>query len=121
MTGRRGSELVRASDLGELARDPARFAGADEWRCHFHVPVHLAELGERGLATTRGEADAALVAALAAPERWGSGELHVEVETYTWNLFCAEQSGVGSIVDGLELELRHVLALLARAGWLPLG
>jgi len=117
VTGRRGGELVRALDLPELGASPERFRGCDEWRCHFHVPVHLATLGDEGLATTRGEAERTLAAALAAPERWGSAELHVEVETYTWNLFRPGEVGVASVVDGLEQELLHVGARLAAAGW----
>ena len=118
VTGRRGGELLRAVDLAELARTSAGWRGCDEWRCHFHVPVDLAEFGASGgLATTREEADRTLLAALAAPERWGSRELHVEVETYTWNLLPGARAGTAAVLDGLARELAHVLRLLAGAGW----
>lgn len=123
-TARRGSELARARDLSEVTAalevgDPA-WRDADEWRCHFHVPVDLATLpgAAGGLATTRPQAEALLAAALAAPERWGTAELHVEIETYTWTLLAA-RPGYGSILTGLEREWRHVCGLLTAAGWTP--
>jgi hypothetical protein len=118
VTGRRAGEILRAVDLTELARAGASWRGCDEWRCHFHVPVDLARLGGAGgLATTRAEAERTLLAALAAPERWGSRELHVEVETYTWTLLPEARSGTATVLDGLARELAHVLDLLAAAGW----
>ncbi len=89
--------------------------GCDEWRCHFHVPVDLDAVG--GLGTTRAQADAALQVVLAAPERWGTRELHVEIETYTWNVLPETARGAGELVDGLEREMRHVLSVLEGAGW----
>jgi len=118
VTGRRGSERLRALDLPELAREAAAWRGCDEWRCHFHVPVDLAHFGAgAGLATTRAEAERTLAAALAAPERWGSSELHVEVETYTWSLFAPGSAGLEVVRAGLERELAHVGGRLAAAGW----
>jgi len=135
VTGRREGELLRAGDLPELARavsagDPA-WLGCDAWRCHFHVPVdwgtlHEGDEGGEGeesghLATTRAFSEAALAAALAAPERWGSRDLHVEVETYTWSVLPGPRLSDERLVDGLERELRHVLGRLERAGWRPAG
>ncbi len=121
VTGRRGGELARALDLPELARLWQRGAPAwracEEWRCHFHVPVDRTSF-EGGLATTRSQAERILDAALAAPERWGTRELHVEVETYTWNLL-ARQASDEELVGGLERELRHVWTRLRAAGWRP--
>ncbi len=121
VTGRRAGELLRAVDLPELRRHGQAWRGCDEWRCHFHVPVDLAQFGGAGgLATTRAVAERTLLAALAAPERWGSRELHVEVETYTWSLFSAAETGAASVLEGLARELAHVLGLLQAAGWCPL-
>ena len=58
-----------------------------------------------------------LAEALTDPGVWPSGELHVEVETYTWSVLPASGRPGGSLVDGLERELRHVEALLRGAGW----
>jgi len=122
VSGRTPRGLVRAGDLPELARalerDPSGpWSDCDEWRCHFHVPVDLEHLGPRGLGTTRAYADQVLALALAQPERWGSDELHVEIETYTWDVLPREARGAGELVDGLEREYRHVIAQLESAGW----
>lgn len=117
-------ELLRVGDLPELR---AALAGPDgerwwrgaELRCHFHVPVDLERLAGGALGTTREHADATLDAALGSPERWGSDDLHVEIETYTWDILPREARGPGELVDGLEREYRHVLDRLAAAGWRP--
>jgi hypothetical protein len=115
-------DLLRVGDLPEL-RAKLDEPGGELWwrdselRCHFHVPVDLAAVG--GLGTTREHADATLAAALAHPELWGTEELHVEIETYTWDVLPREARGPGELVDGLEREYRHVIARLASAGWLP--
>lgn len=119
--GRRG--LVRAGDLGEVrerfqAGDPA-WCEAREWRCHFHVPTDLEAGGTDGLGTTRAHAEALLGTVLGSPGRWGTDELHLEIETYTWSILSAERRGAGELVDGLEREYRHVLGLLAAHGWRP--
>jgi sugar phosphate isomerase/epimerase len=116
VTARDGARFRRALDLGEL-RGPG-WDGWKEWRCHFHVPVDLEVFGG-GLRTTRAEAAATLAATLANPERWGLAELHVEVETYTWNLLAPAHTGTADVLDGLTRELLHVQGLLHSAGWLP--
>ena len=116
VTGRRGTELLRAGDLGELKADPETWRALDELRCHFHVPVDLASSG--GLDTTADYASAMLQALLAAPESWGTAELHVEIETYTWSLNGFE-AFERSVVDGIEGEYRQVIGLLESAGWQP--
>jgi hypothetical protein len=124
LTARSGESFLRAGDLPEVRE--AWNSGApgwresEEWRCHFHVPVDLEELGD-GLATTRDHGDALLAAALAAPERWGSDELHLEIETYTWSVLPASARGPdGSLLAAQEREYRHVLSVLAGAGWSPI-
>lgn len=117
--GRRG--LARAGDLGEAraafeAGEPA-WCDAREWRCHFHVPTDLAADGVDGLGTTREHAEALLRAALALPSRWGTQELHLEIETYTWSILSEATRGAGELIDGLEREYRHVLGLCRGLGW----
>jgi sugar phosphate isomerase/epimerase len=112
---------LRVDDLGELAAALASpsagdWLACDQWRCHFHVPVDVAEFGA-GLATTRAHADALLSRALSDPDAWGSRELHVEIETYTWDLLPRPSLAPRVLVDGLEREYRHVLGLLVRHGW----
>ncbi|HEV8114469.1 MAG TPA: metabolite traffic protein EboE [Planctomycetota bacterium] len=124
VTGLAPDGRCEASDLPELARalDPERAPSTDwlacpEWRCHFHVPVDLAALGESGLATTRDHADRILAVALAHPELWGVAELHLEIETYTWDVLPGPARGTGELADGLEREYLHVIARLEAAGW----
>ena len=121
VTARAAGEFLHLADLPALreaaADDEGHWARADEWRCHFHVPVDLERAA--GLATTRDHADAVLRAALARPS---AEELHVEIETYTWNVL-PESAGAptdgAAVIDGLEREYRHVLDLLGAEGWSP--
>jgi hypothetical protein len=122
VNGRTGGSLCRASDLPEarLAYEDAKpgWRDCEEWRCHYHVPVDLDGLGGKGgLTTTRAYAASTLRHALAAPQAWRHRELHVEIETYTWSVLPREARGAGVLVDGLEREYRHVIALLEREGW----
>jgi sugar phosphate isomerase/epimerase len=113
--------LLRVDDLPEL-REACRDAdspwlAAEEWRCHFHVPVDLEELSGTPLATTRDSADAVLTAALDDHSAWGGSELAVEIETYTWDVLPGAARGSGGLVDGLEREYAHLGSRLAASGW----
>jgi hypothetical protein len=117
------SGMTRSAD-GHRA-SAADWESCSEWRCHFHVPVDLERVreqegGERGgaaaLATTRSEADRMLAQVLAL-QGWHPPELHVEIETYTWDVLPGPARGSGSLVDGLEREYAHVMGELERAGW----
>jgi len=114
-------DLLRVDDLPELraaCADPASpWLAADEWRCHFHVPVDLAALDGLPLATTRAAADALLAAALAGESGWGGPELRVEIETYTWDVLPGAAKGSGGLVDGLEREYAHLASQLTASGW----
>ncbi|HTF87495.1 MAG TPA: metabolite traffic protein EboE [Planctomycetota bacterium] len=121
VTGRGETGLVRAGDLPEVAEafargDPA-WSECDEWRCHFHVPIDQAELDGSGLETTRAATDALVALALRSPDSWGLDELHLEIETYTWDVLPAPARGSGALIDSLEREYRHALTLVSRAGW----
>ena len=121
VTGRGARGLMHAGDLPELeaafARGDSGWSACDEWRCHFHVPIDRAELGGSGLETTRAATDEIVQLALGSPALWGLDELHLEIETYTWDVLPAAARGAGELIDSLEREYRHVLAQLARAGW----
>lgn len=113
--------LLRVDDLPELieaCRDAdSPWLAADEWRCHFHVPVDLEELRGSPLGTTRDSAAAVLAAALDDHSAWGGPELAVEIETYTWDVLPGAARGGGGLVDGLEREYAHLSAQLAAHGW----
>jgi len=116
-----GGERLAVDDLPDLARElagPRRAAwlAARTWNCHMHVPVDLERAGG-ALGTTRAESDRILASLLARPDGWATQELHVEIETYTWEALPGWVRGEDALVEGIEREYRHVLAELARAGW----
>jgi hypothetical protein len=134
------SSSATARDTGGARRSD--WERCREWRCHFHVPVDLESLDDEAhggsqdfpasgdsrtrsrdrssaisLSTTRADADRMLAETLAL-ESWRPPELHVEIETYTWDILPGSARGQGSLVDGLEREYAHVIGELERAGWL---
>jgi hypothetical protein len=116
-----GPRRMQAADLSVLRAEldgPQRadWMACDAWRCHYHVPVDLETAGA-GLRTTRASADALLEELLIDPSRWSTNDLHLEIETYTWDVLPGHVRGPGALVDGLEREYRHVIAALERAGW----
>ena len=120
-------ELLRADDLPDVAAQleggDGRWLDADEWRCHFHVPVDLAPSPDEvagvggGLGTTAQHGAELLALALSNPDTWGLDELHLEVETYTFDVLPRDVRGPGDLVDAMERETHHALAGLAAAGW----
>ncbi len=120
-TGMRGTEFLRATDLPEVeaaCADPnSAWLTCDEWRTHFHVPIDLQRLEGNGLETTRDHALETLQELLAHPELWGAPQLHVEIETYTWDILPKSAGGGADLVQGLEREYRPVLQVLEKAGW----
>jgi len=119
--------MLRAHDLpefqAELELADSLWNTCSEWRCHFHVPVDLDQPLEGNsagrLGTTRVIADELLGLLSSQPERWGTEELHVEIETYTWDLLAGPTRGEGNLIDGLTREYEHVLARLDEFGWSP--
>lgn len=102
----------------EIGNAESPWLSAEEWRCHFHVPVDLEEAS--GLATTRSHADAILAGALSTDAAWTSPELHVEIETYTWSVLGGRSAvplNDEEILSGLEREYAHVIGCLEGAGW----
>lgn len=119
-TARTGRDLLRVDDLDELKAVLASPAGdawraAEEWRCHFHVPVDRAHF-VGGLGTTRNVADELVRLVATDLAHWHAHELHLEIETYTWSVLPGEEQRE-PLVDGLVREYRHVLHLLERQGW----
>ncbi len=118
-----GGAKLAVDDLPALREElagerRAAWLACEAWTCHFHVPVDLASAGS-GLATTRADADRLLEILLADPARWSTTELHVEIETYTWEALPGWVRGRDALVDGIEREYRHVLGVMERAGWRP--
>lgn len=115
VTARADGAFIHLPDLPALVEalevEGSPWASAEEWRCHFHVPLDQATFG--ALETTRGHADRIVDGLLADPEGWTTPELHLEIETYTWSIL----GDPGQVVEGLEREYGHLTERLAAAGW----
>jgi sugar phosphate isomerase/epimerase len=96
----RGTDDLPEALAGEL---PAR----DEWRVHFHVPVHAAEH------TTQDELRATLRALAGGP---APRTRHYEVETYTWGVLPDAPAGDEGLVEGLAAELAWTRDRLVELG-----
>lgn len=99
---------ARAADLPEALR-AAELAGK-RVRTHFHVPVHVRELGG-GLGTT-----APLLAEVLDVVLGWREVPHLEIETYTWQVLPDPPA---ALADGIAAEIEHVLGLLAERGLRP--
>ena len=114
---RRLPDLSALANLGEC--DGVAWQRAEEWRCHFHVPLDWSLVPDgHGLATTAPHARATLEPLLAEPPV--DVELHVELETYTWRVLPSSGGGEGAaaaLVDGLAREYAAALEILAGHGW----
>jgi sugar phosphate isomerase/epimerase len=123
VTARRGADFLRCGDVAELAEQlrgdaAADWLAADEWRCHFHVPVDAPEPlpDSGGLATTSAEG-ARMVGALLDDEGlWGTRDLHLEVETYTFAVL-PPSLWEGGLAAGLARELDWTRRRIEAAGW----
>lgn len=105
-------QLRRFRDLDlALAADPAPHAN-EEWRIHYHVPLHCQPAPP--FATTADHLVAALDWLAATP---GSCR-HFEMETYTWDVLPADLKA-RNVVDQLAAEYDWTLARLADRGVKP--
>jgi len=114
-------EFLRVDDLGDLRAalagpEGARWREAEEWRCHFHVPIDRASL-DGGLGTTRATADELVRLVATDLAHWHAHELHLEIETYTWCVLPGCSTTGDGLVTGIEREYRHVMHRLEREGW----
>jgi hypothetical protein len=103
--------LIRHRDLPE-ALGTADDGNAEEWRVHFHVPLHWEPDGVLG--TTRAHLLGLLDAIAADPALCR----HFEMETYTWEVM-PEPLRSRDVVGQLEDEYRWTLARWAERGVAP--
>ena len=108
-----GGALRRYRDLPDaleaVAAGTEKPAGGDEWRVHFHVPVHAHP--ELVFADTRDHIGCVLDALARDPDLCH----HLEIETYTWGVL---PSGLRQpdVVDQIAAEYRWVLDEMSRRG-----
>tara|TARA_R110002096_G_scaffold206192_7_gene392342 strand:+ start:10219 stop:11388 length:1170 start_codon:yes stop_codon:yes gene_type:complete len=104
-------ELRRYRDLDAalmMATDLPDDVG-EEWRVHFHVPLHAQPLPPFG--DTREHLHSTLDVLAKQPDLCQ----HLEMETYTWEVLPEEMRSA-DVVDQLENEYRWTLAELGRRG-----
>ena len=101
----------RDLDLALAAGAPSPHAG-EEWRIHYHVPLHCQPVAP--FATTADH----LVAALDWLAKLPGCCRHFEMETYTWDVLPAALKA-RSVVDQLVAEYEWTLARLAERGIEP--
>jgi hypothetical protein len=111
-----GGKLIRFKDLDEaLASAVARSATPDdEWRVHFHIPLHSRPPGEFESTTDH---VLGLFELLGAQPDLCS---HLEMETYTWAVL-PEALQSRSVTDQVVSEYEWTLARLAEQGLSPVG
>lgn len=106
--------IVRYKDL-DVALNPGTALPplvTDEWRIHFHIPLHCAPAGVLG--TTADHVEGALDWLQANPALCR----HLEMETYTWEVMPPEMKN-RSVVDQLAGEYEWTLARLRERGLAP--
>jgi hypothetical protein len=103
--------LNRYRDLPDALAVAARgeAAGDNEWRIHFHVPLHCPPTA---LFDTTADQLQAAIGVLGANPALCS---HVEMETYTWEMLPGQMKQ-RDVVDQLAHEYDWTLAELARHG-----
>ena len=107
---RDGGALTRYRDLEEALAARPYFGSSDEWRVHFHVPLHAAPEGE--LETTGDDLFGALDWLADHPATCQ----HLEMETYTWEVLppglragCVEEQIAREYIWTLEQLQRRQL------------
>jgi hypothetical protein len=108
VVGRRNEVRRRFVDLPEALADPEPSRSDDEWRIHFHVPLHAAPGAPFG--DTRDH----LVEALDWLKAHRGACAHLEMETYTWEVLPPAMRL--PIEDHLVREYAWTLAALADRG-----
>ena len=102
--------LRRILDLPEaLAMAEAGDLGGDEWRIHFHVPLHAGPDGDFG--TTQDHLLGALDWLSAHPSKCQ----HLEMETYTWEVLPSDLRA-SDVVDQLAREYHWALSAMRDRG-----
>ena len=100
--------LTRHRDLDVALNDPMSASNfSDEWRIHFHIPLHFEATTQFG--TTRDHLEGVLDALAADPTLCS----HLEMETYTWEVLPAVMKN-RSVVDQLVAEYGWTLETMAK-------
>lgn len=99
-------QLIRYKDLPEALADPRT---AEEWRVHFHIPLHAEP--QEGLTSTRDHLLQVLDQLAVDPSLCS----HLEMETYTWDVLPTNLREA-DVVRQLSSEYSWTLSRLAERG-----
>ena len=108
--------LRRFKDLPDALKFASGAALADlgeEWRVHFHIPLHAEPGGDFG--STRDHLLGAMDWLARQPQKCA----HIEMETYTWEVLPAELRS-GDVADQVVREYEWTLAELGARGLAPI-
>jgi len=107
----KGGGLTRFKDLGAALASPLAEAASatDEWRVHFHIPLHSQPPGE--FESTAEHVSGVLKILGADPRRCA----HLEMETYTWAVL-PEALKSRKVSEQIVAEYRWTLGRLAEHG-----
>jgi hypothetical protein len=88
----------------------------EEWRVHFHVPVHVSTLGEKWIATTSADINSVISFLAKHPEC----HPHLELETYSWGVLPKQHRPKNDeeLIKGMQDELAFIEKLLNQQGLL---
>ena len=84
-------------DLSEAFQNAGEDSCDDEWRIHFHIPIHLKEIGALG--TTQSH-----IKAVTDFLKEKNVIYPLEIETYAWNVLPDHQ-GDDKLIQGIAAEL----------------
>lgn len=102
-------DALLAAAEGREAVNRAGDAGSDEWRVHFHVPVHAHP--DLVFRDTRDHVSGMLDVLAASPELCH----HLEIETYTWGVLPGELRR-SNVTDQIAAEYEWVLGEMRQRG-----
>jgi hypothetical protein len=103
-------QRIKDLDLALHAQREGKLPDADEWRIHFHVPLH-ASPGD-GLNDTRIHVIDTLFWLSKNPERCR----HLEMETYTWEVL-PDNLQAGTVVEQVGREYQWTLEQMSKIGF----
>ena len=110
VVGKEGEVLQRFRDLPDALDWYSDIEEAgDEWRVHFHIPLHSPPA--KCFQDTRDHIEGVLLM-LAEDPGWCS---HFEMETYTWEVLPPEMRS-SNVIDQLEAEYKWCLEELSKHG-----
>lgn len=103
---------IKDLDLALESQNAGKITEADEWRIHFHVPLHASPGGDLG--DTRIHVIDTLFWLSKNPDACR----HLEMETYTWEVLPRELQA-GTVIDQVAREYKWTLEQMQKIGFSP--